>query len=196
MIIGLTGGIASGKSTVSDMIRKLDIPIVDADVEARMAVEPGEPAFEEIVKAFGKQVLDETGHLNRPTLGDIVFQNEEKRQQLNKIVHPQVRHRMKQQLHQLQQTHPHVVLDIPLLFESKLTDWADRVLVVYVDEGIQLNRLMERNNYSESEAKSRIQSQLPLTEKKALADAVIDNNGSLEDSRKQLITIFRKWEVL
>lgn len=193
VVIGLTGGIASGKSTVSNMIRKQGIRVIDADKIAREVVEIGKPAYEQIVKTFGQDILHEDKTINREKLGTLIFSEENKRQQLNQIVHPAVREEM---LKQTEEEKAHqakiVVLDIPLLFESKLTYMVDKTIVVYVDEETQLKRLMKRNSYSEEEAKIRIGSQLPLKEKVMLADEIIHNQGSIEETRAQVHELINK----
>ncbi len=197
VVIGLTGGIASGKSTVSKMFQGFHIPVIDADIIAREVVEPGKEAYNEIVKAFGKEVLEENGELNRPKLGGIVFHNEEKRLLLNGIVHPAVRKEMNAQKDQyIRGNAQAVVLDIPLLFESKLTSLVDRILLVYVDNETQITRLMERNNFTEEEAKARIASQMPLQEKIALADKVMNNNGTIEETKAQLSSLLKEWNII
>lgn len=197
LVIGLTGSIASGKSTVSSMLKELHLPVIDADQIARDVVEPGEDTLKEIGLAFGKEILNADGTLNRKKLGSIIFSNNEKRKILNSIVHPAVRKRMLEQKETyLKDGESCVVMDIPLLFESKLTHMVDKILVVYVDEHVQLERLMERDNSTKEEALERIQSQIPVKEKVKQADAIIDNNGSKEESYKQLRDILEKWQVL
>lgn len=196
LTIGLTGGIASGKSTVSQMFKEAGIVVVDADVIARKVVEPGEEAYEQIVQSFGKDILlpDET--IDRQKLGSVVFFNEEKRLLLNSIVHPAVRKQMlKEKEEHLNNGEETVILDIPLLFESKLTALVDRTLLVYVDYETQLARLMNRNNLTKGEAEARIQSQMPLKDKIQLADAVIDNNGTIEATKDQLYEICTQWGI-
>lgn len=194
IVLGLTGGIASGKSTVSDMLRELGYTVIDADVEARLAVKKGEPAYEKIINTFGEEILLEDGEIDRQRLGSIIFHDKEKRQALNNIVHPAVRRNMTSKKEEaISKGAEVVVLDIPLLFESKLTYMVEKTLLVYVDDEVQLQRLMKRNDLVESEALARIQSQMPLSEKIALADAVIDNNGDLNHTRKQLLTILDEW---
>jgi dephospho-CoA kinase len=196
LIIGLTGGIASGKSTVSNMLKELDITVIDADVEARMAVEKGEPAYLKIIEAFGREILLDNGEIDRQKLGGIIFHQEEKRLLLNQIVHPEVRKRMLSQIEAAKQNKETViVLDIPLLFESKLTFMADKTLLVYVDKETQVMRLMNRNQLSLEDAKARINSQMPLSEKVKLADAVINNNGSIEETKKQLLEVLAGWGI-
>lgn len=186
-VIGLTGGIASGKSTVSNMLKDLGITVIDADIEARQVVEPGENAYQQIVKHFGRGILLDDGTINRAKLGEIIFNNKDEREVLNGIVHPAVRESMMEKKEvAVKRGEKLIVLDIPLLFESKLTDLVEKVILVYVDKEIQIQRLMKRNQYSESEAISRIQSQMPLNEKKQLADFIIDNNGSIQQTEKQL----------
>lgn len=197
LIIGLTGGIASGKSTVSQMLLDLGIPVIDADVEARKVVGKGEKAYERIIETFGSEILTAAGDIDRVKLGSIVFHDEDKRLQLNAIVHPAVRERMNdEKVKHLDLGSNVVVLDIPLLFESKLTHMVEKIILVYVDAEVQLKRLISRNQLIESEAMARIQSQMPLIEKIKLADAVIDNNGTIDDTKNQLIQILKDWEVL
>ncbi|MGP4067508.1 dephospho-CoA kinase [Halobacillus sp. B29] len=197
VVIGLTGSIASGKSTVSQMFSRFNIPVVDADRLSRKVVEPGEPAYNKIVEAFGYQILQDDRTIDRKRLGKIIFSDEEKRQQLNSIVHPQVRQEMLEEREAYKaEDYPAVVLDIPLLFESRLTSFVDRVMVVYVDEETQLKRLMERDQSKREEAEERIQAQLTITEKAKMADAVIDNNGSEEESFQQLKDILHQWNIV
>ena len=195
--IGLTGSIASGKSTVSLMFDDLNIPVVDADKIAREVVEPGERAYLKIVEAFGESILQSDRTLDRPALGAIIFADKSKRELLNSIVHPAVRETMLlQRDSHLKSGAKCVVLDIPLLFESKLTDFVDRTIVVFVDESVQLKRLMDRDNYTKDEAIQRIQSQMPLKDKIKLADAVIDNNGSKSTSYVQLKKLLTEWNIV
>ncbi len=196
LVIGLTGGIASGKSTVSNMLKEMNITVIDADVEARLAVEKGEPAYQRIVAEFGDDILLDTEEIDRVKLGSIIFHNAEKRQLLNSIVHPEVRKRMNNQVEAARVRGEQViVLDIPLLFESKLTHMVEKTILVYVDRDIQLKRLMERNDLSMEDAEARIKSQMPLSEKVALADAIIDNNGPIAESKKQVIEVLKSWGI-
>ncbi len=193
-IIGLTGGIASGKSTVSAFLKEKGYIIIDADLAARMVVEVGQPAYLAIVDAFGKGILQENGQIDRAGLGAIIFNDPTKRNLLNGIVHPAVRSMMlahkDEAIENGKQT---IIMDIPLLFESDLTWMVDRTVVVAVEEDVQLDRLMKRNRLSEQEAAARISSQLPLKEKAEKADAVIDNNGSVEDTLKQVEELLATW---
>ncbi|WP_226680314.1 dephospho-CoA kinase [Sutcliffiella horikoshii] len=196
LIIGLTGGIASGKSTVANMLRDKNIPIVDADVVAREVVEIGTDTYQKLVSEFGQEILNDDKTLNRPKLGSIIFQNQEKREKLNNIMHPSIRTSMKEKTQQyLEEGHEVVIMDIPLLFESKLTHLVDKTLLVYVTKETQLKRLMERNDLTEKEATDRINSQMPLSEKVKLSHAVIDNNGSLTKTEQQLNDILTNWHI-
>lgn len=196
LIIGLTGGIASGKSTVANMLRDKNIPIVDADVVAREVVQIGTDTYEKLVSEFGGEILNDDKTLNRPKLGSIIFQDQEKREKLNSIMHPSIRSSMKEKTKKyIEEGHDVVVMDIPLLFESKLTYLVDKTLLVFVTEKTQLKRLMERNDLSEKEATDRIKSQMPLSEKVKLSHAVIDNNGSLTKTKQQLNEILNEWHI-
>jgi dephospho-CoA kinase len=196
-ILGLTGGIASGKSTVSDMLLNKGYTVIDADLAARQVVEVGQPAYLAIVEEFGRSILNkEDDTINRAKLGDIVFHNEEMRKKLNGIVHPAVRGLMLSEKDQAIESGKNtIIMDIPLLFESELTWMVDRTIVVYVDSETQLSRLMKRNQFTEQEASSRIASQFPLEEKIGLADAVINNNGTIEETEEQLEKILNEWDL-
>lgn len=197
VVIGLTGGIASGKSTVSAMISELGIPVVDADQIAREVVKPGKVAYKKIVAHFGYQLLNSDKTINRKKLGKIVFSNVKKREILNKIIHPQIR---KEMLHQrdllIENGAECVVLDIPLLFENNLMHYVDKTIVVYVKEITQRERLMNRDGLSEEDTRERINAQIPINKKAKMADAIIDNSGSKQSSYHQLLDILKSWNVL
>lgn len=195
MIIGLTGSIASGKSTVANMLSEMGFPIIDADLVARVVVEKGTTTLKTIKEVFGTQVIHEDGTLNREELGALIFSDPSKRKQLNDIMHPAIREEMLVQRQQLvQQGHPVIIMDIPLLFESRLQSFVDKILVVTVTEQKQLERLMARNGFTHEEARLRIQSQLPLSVKEEGADAVIYNNETIEETKQQLQKILAIWE--
>ncbi|MFC4769930.1 dephospho-CoA kinase [Effusibacillus consociatus] len=195
MIVGLTGGIATGKSTVSSMFRQLGAPIVDADVIARLVVEPDRPAWRDLVAHFGEGILLPDRSIDRVKLGSIVFSDVSQRDKLNRIVHPRVREESSRQiaLHLEKDPKRPVIQDVPLLIETGLYKQMDKVILVYVDEETQLKRLMERNAMTEEEAIKRIRAQMPIEEKRRYADYLIDNRGTLEETRVQ---VERIWEEL
>lgn len=194
LVIGLTGGIASGKSTVANMLIDKGITVIDADIIAKQAVEKGMPAYRQIIDEFGEDILLENGDIDRRKLGAMVFTNEQKRLTLNSIVHPAVREEMlKRRDESIANQETFVVLDIPLLFESKLESLVDKIIVVSVTKELQLERLIKRNQLTEEEALSRIRSQMPLEEKVSRADNVIDNSGTLEETKQQLEEILSCW---
>ncbi|MHB9146422.1 MAG: dephospho-CoA kinase [Symbiobacteriia bacterium] len=187
MVIGLTGGIATGKSTATAFLREAGIPVIDADEVARAVVEPGQPALAELAAAFGPSILLPGGSLDRKRLGDMVFGDAAARQRLNAITHPYIHQAIGVQTEALAATGTQfIVLDVPLLFESGLDRDVDRVWVVAASAAQQLARLMERDALSEAEARRRIESQMPLADKIRRADAVIDNSGSREATRTRL----------
>ncbi|UTL71636.1 dephospho-CoA kinase [Bacillus halotolerans] len=194
LVIGLTGGIASGKSTVANMLIDKGITVIDADIIAKQAVEIGMPAYRQIIDEFGEDILLENGDIDRRKLGALVFTNEQKRLALNSIVHPAVREEMlKRRDESIANQETFVVLDIPLLFESKLESLVDKIIVVSVTKEPQLERLTKRNQLTVEEALSRIRSQMPLEEKVSRADNVIDNSGTLEETKQQLEEILSCW---
>ena len=196
MIIGLTGSIASGKSTIANMLKEYNLPIVDADVIARQVVEVGSPTLQKIAEAFGPEALLNNGEMNRTKIGEIIFHDPEKRQLLNSIIHPAIREEMVQQRDAYVKEGMHVVMDIPLLFESKLQHFVEKIIVVTVSEEVQLARLKQRNGLSDEQALARIASQLPLQEKEQGADAIVYNNGTIEESRDQLQKILSTWKIV
>lgn len=196
MIIGLTGSIASGKSTVSDMLKNAGYPIIDADMVARLVVEPGSETLAQIAQAFGPDVIQADGTMDRAKVGEIIFNDPASRKILNELIHPAIRQEMHRQRQEfLAQGFKTIVMDIPLLFESRLQHLVDKILVVSVTEENQFSRLMERNGFSEKEAQARISSQLPMSVKEDGADAVIYNNGSLDETKWQLNRILENWQA-
>lgn len=194
--IGLTGGIASGKTTVADWIKRQGIALIDADEIAKQVVAPNEEGLSRIRTHFGDSVVQQDGSLDRSRLGQLVFSDQRKLEELNELLHPLIRTRMKTQLADLQARGcPFVFLDIPLLFESHLEDWVDRIVVVYVPQELQLKRLMARNHLDLQAAESRIHAQLPLEEKLRRADAVINNSSSLEATYEQLHQLMARWNL-
>jgi len=184
LIIGLTGGIGSGKSTVSRMLKRRGARIVDADQIARHLVEPGQPALAEIVRAFGKEVLRPDGSLDRKRLAGLIFRDEKQRHCLNAIVHPRVFEEQARIIARIANEDPDamVIIDAALLIEVGLNKNVEKLIVVYVPLRLQIERLMLRDRLSEAEALMRIRSQMPLEEKAKIADFVVDNSGSPENT--------------
>lgn len=183
-IIGLTGGIASGKSTVAQVFKGLGAYIIDADKVAHQIVEPGNPAWRDVIKHFGDKILNKDSTINREMLGDMVFGNPELLDDLNKITHPRVMERFKDELQCIKTNNPDaiVIMEVPLLYETHLERLCDQVVVVWVDREIQIKRLMGRDNISEEAAIKRIDSQMDLDEKAKKADYVIDNRKTKEET--------------
>lgn len=191
--IGLTGGIASGKSTVLDFFKSKQIPFIDADVVAREVVAPGTPGLSAIAELFGSHLIQTDGTLDRPALGAIVFHDESKRLQLNECLHGLIRQRIDELTAEYEkQNSPVVIYDIPLLIEGKWYERLDMVWLVYVNRTTQIERLMSRNELSQEDALARINSQMSLDEKRAYADYIIDNGGSVEDLLKQLESLYNE----
>jgi len=192
-VLGLTGGIGSGKSMVASMFAQLGADLIDADRLARDVVEPGQPALEEIASAFGRDILLPDGRLDRGKLGRIIFADPVARGTLNAITHPRIRERMDAEIAARQSGPGVLIVDIPLLYENERTDRVETVIVVWVDTETQLRRLVERDGLSEHDARQRITAQMPLDEKRARADVVIDNSGSRENTRHQVDAIYRRY---
>ena len=191
--IGLTGRIASGKSTVLTYFKDKGIPYIDADIVAREVVEPGTEGLQAIVETFGSNVLHADGTLNREALGAIVFHNEEKRQLLNSCLKTHIRNRIMELTSQYEQGNtPILIYDIPLLIEGEWYTMMDEVWLVYVNETTQIERLMSRNGYTREDALARINSQMRLDDKRAYADIIVDNNGTPHDLTVQLNTIWNE----
>jgi len=178
-IIGLTGGIATGKSTVAKMLTNRGYEVIDADEIVHKLQAKKSPLLKEISKAFGSTVLNENGSLNREKLGQMIFNDEKKRSLLDSIVHPAVRAEFERKIQLVQSDI--LFLDVPLLFESGFDDLADVTLVINASVEVQLERLMLRNGLSHQEARARIDAQMPMSQKVKLADFVIDNDGDLAE---------------
>lgn len=194
LTIGLTGGIATGKSTVSALLRQASFPIVDADIVAREVVEPGTPTLEKIKLAFGPGIID-NGVLNRRKLGQIVFEDGAQLKKLNDIMQPAISSAMADKINfwRLQNV-PILVLDVPLLFERDYdkNKSVDKIIVVAASEEMQLSRLENRDQLSNMEARNRVKAQLPMSQKIARADYVIDNNGRIEELQEQVAVLIKK----
>ena len=184
-IIGLTGGIGTGKTTVSNYLANTyQLPILDADIYARDAVQPGSPVLNQIITRYGSEVQFPDRTLNRKRLGEIIFPNPEERQWLEQQIHPYVRDRIESQLNILES--PTVVLVIPLLFEANMTDLVTEIWVVSCPQEQQIQRIQERDRLSLEQAQSRLDSQLPLAEKVARADVVLDNSSTRDSLLQQV----------
>lgn len=187
-ILGLTGGIACGKSTISAYLKEFGLPVIDADECSRAVVEKDSIGLEKLTEIFGSKILENDGTLNRKALGQIVFSDSEQLSLLNSVMEPLIREEISRRLNQ-ENNADLVVLDAPLLIEQHYDKICDFIMTIDVSKKIQLERLIERDNLSEDEAKSRIESQLSSRERNGFADVVIDSSGTVEQTRKQVI----KW---
>lgn len=191
---GLTGGIASGKSTVAAMLADAGARIVDADRIAHQVVQQGRPAWEDIVRHFGTAILRPDGQIDRESLGAIVFKDPQAKLELNRIVHPRVFEVMQADIRQLTADHPDdlVILDVPLLIESGWHAFLPVVVLVYVPEAVQKARLMQRDGLSAADAEARIRAQMPIDAKRGYADYIIDNTGRREATRRQVLMVYNR----
>jgi dephospho-CoA kinase len=186
-IIGLTGGIATGKSTIAHHLSTVyQLPVFDADVYARKAVQPGTEILDQLRQRYGDSILLPDGSLNRPSLGAIVFSNPDERQWLEQQIHPYVRQQFIQAINQSQSTTTAIVLVIPLLFETGMDDLVNEIWVVYCSTAQQLERLMQRDRLTPEQAQARIEAQMPIDAKCALADRVLDNSCTPDIWMKQV----------
>lgn len=192
-VVGLTGGIASGKSTVSNMLRELGAQVIDADVVAREVVEPGTPGLKQIAERF-PGVIGEDGRLDRAKLGARIFADPEERKALNEIIHPLIHMAVLEKTFALKAAGvTTVIYDAPLLIENGLQHAMDAVILVAAPQDVQVDRLIARNGLSREEALARIASQLPLEKKRPYATWIVENAGSLEETRRQ---VERIWEAI
>ena len=197
LIVGLTGGIVGGKSTVASMFRELGAKIIDADKLGHSVILPYKPAWKKIVKLYGKDILRNDLTIDREKLGKTVFINQILLKKLNEITHPEIIKIIKKEINSVKnKTHNQrkiLMIDAALIYETKIDKFMDKVIVVYIDKDEQIKRLIKRNNLSKDEALQRIKSQMPMEEKVEMADYVIDNNNSLDKTKKQVVKI---WEEL
>ena len=195
LLVAVTGGIASGKSTVSKMFEDLGAPIIDYDVIAREIVEPGKQAWKDIVACFGKDVLKEDRQIDRKKLSDIVFRDTEKRKKLEGFTHPRIIEEAARQADEIAGKNPNAIIQVavPLLIEINIQDKFHKVLLVYVPREIQIERLMRRDGITREAAESILKAQLPIDEKLECADFVIHNEGTLEETRRLVEEV---WEEL
>lgn len=192
-LLGLTGGIASGKSLVSGFLRNAGLPVIDADQLARDVVLPGRTAYKKILRTFGRDLLQEDGGIDRSRLASLVFSDAEKRKLLESITHPEIFREISKRVASLRKEgHRFLVIDAALLFESGLSDYVDKVLLVRAEPQEQLRRLMERDGIDETEALRRIAAQMSDAKKREKADFIIDNSGSIEDTQRQTLEVLRQ----
>jgi dephospho-CoA kinase len=192
--IGLTGGIASGKSLVAEIIRRLGAMVIDSDSIAREVVEPGTPGWQSVVAEFGQDILAPDGSIDRAKLGSIIFSDRERRITLNNILHPLIIQAIRERIAAIGRKHPAalVVADIPLLIECGLQQEFDAVIVVWSPVELQRKRLMERDGLSAAEAQQRIDAQMPLDEKQVHGTFVVENDSSEQQTEEQVKNIFLK----
>ena len=187
-IIGITGGIASGKSTVTNFLRKQGFQVVDADAVVHQLQKPGSRLFQSLVQHFGQEIILANGELNRPLLASLIFSNPEEREWSKQIQGEIIREELATLRDQLAQTEAIFFMDIPLLFEQDYVSWFDETWLVYVDRDVQVERLMKRDHLSKDEAEFRLVAQWPSEKKKDLASHVLDNNGGRDQLVSQVVT--------
>ena len=195
LIVGLTGGIVSGKTTVSLMFKDLGAKIIDVDKLGHSVILPHKPAWKKIFKLFGKDILKNDLTINREKLGKIVFANQALLEKLNKITHPEIIKLVKKKINSERAKTNHqgkiLMIDAALIYETKINRLMDKIIVVYIEEDAQIKRLSKRNNLSKDEALQRVKSQMPMKEKIKMADYVIDNNGKLGKTKEQVEKIWQ-----
>ena len=193
LLLGVTGGIASGKTVVAKMLEALGAPLIDFDLLAREVVKPGRQAFKQIVGYFGKQVLQRDGTLNRKKLAKIIFHDKGKRETLERFTHPAIYEAFVKRLRAITEKDPEAIIQavIPLLIEKNLQSAFDKVLVVYIPQELQIIRLVERDGISKEEAAQMLKAQLPIDEKLGYADFVVRNEGPVEETKKQVEEIWK-----
>ncbi|MEG0549826.1 MAG: dephospho-CoA kinase [Vagococcus sp.] len=186
-VLGLTGGIASGKSAVSQYFKEKNIPVIDADEIAKEVVKPRTPGLAKIVAHFGSSILTDERALDRKKLGNIIFNDEDKRQQLNDIIHGEIEQRIDKLLNELKSSnHSLIVIDVPLLFEANYESKCDEIMTVFVSQPTQLERLMLRDSLSVKDALARVNSQMSIIDKALNSDVIIDNEGTIENTKLQV----------
>ena len=188
-IIGITGGIASGKSTVTNFLRKQGLQVVDADAVVHQLQKPGGRLFQALVQHFGQEIILENGQLNRPLLASLIFSNPEEREWSKQIQGKIIREELATLRDQLAQTEEIFFMDIPLLFEQDYASWFDETWLVYVDRDVQVERLMKRDHLSKDEAEFRLAAQWPLEKKKDLTSYVLNNNGNQDQLLTQVFSL-------
>jgi dephospho-CoA kinase len=194
IIAGLTGGIATGKSTVSSFLKEAGAVIIDADAIARDIVKKNLPAWHEIVGVFGQDILLPDGEIDRARLGGIIFGDSSKKEILNAIVHPRVIRKITEHIDKMQKESPGsiVIIDVPLLIEAGMDKGLDEVILVYTPEEIQIKRLVERDKISDGEALLKIRSQMPIEKKREFSTIIIDNSGTIEITKKRAFDVLKR----
>ena len=200
LIVGLTGGIGGGKSTVASMFRDLGAKIINADKLGHSVILPYKPAWKKIVKLFGKDVLQNDLTIDREKLGKMVFANQIFLKKLNEITHPEITRLIKKEINlaknKIHNQEKVLIIDAALIYEAKIDGFMDKIIVVYIDKDEQISRLIKRNNLPKNEALQRIRSQIPMKEKAKIADYVIDNSNSLDKTKKQVEKIWQEFMSL
>lgn len=194
LLVGVTGGIASGKSTVARMLEELGAPVIDFDALSRSVVEPGKAAWKDIVAYFGEQVLLEDKTLDRKKISEIVFRDPEKRKKLEGFTHPRIYEDFRRLVKEYTQKDPEVIIQVvvPLLIEANLQYLFHKLLLVYIPQEKQIERLIDRDKISREMAQNILTAQLPIDEKKGYADFIVDNSGSLEETKRQVGEVWQK----
>ena len=194
ILLGVTGGVASGKTTVARMIENLGAPTIDFDLLSRVVVEPHKPAWKEIIAYFGKQVLLADKTLDRDKISQIVFREPAKRKKLESFIHPRIFDEFTRRVKEVAVKDPPAIIQVvvPLLFEAQMQLFFHKILLVYIPQAMQAERLIKRDRVSGEMAANILKAQWPIEEKKAYADFVIDNSGTLKETRRQVLEVWRK----
>lgn len=195
LFLGVTGGIATGKTVVANVLQELGAGLIDLDLIARRVVEPGTPGLREIIDYFGNEVLQEDGTLDRKRLSKIVFEDADKRKRLEKATHPFIFEELLREVNDITEKDQEAIIQVvvPLLIEKNAQSLFDRIVVVYIPQGLQVERLTKRDGISKQEAANMLKAQLPIDDKLEHADFVVNNEGSLEETRRQVEEI---WQAL
>jgi len=198
LLLGVTGGIASGKTTVANMLKDLGAHTIDFDIIARHVVEPGKQALKEIIAYFGEQVILKNGHLDRKKLSGIVFQDKEKRKKLESITHPYILEEFTRRVSEIAKKNPYAIIQavIPLLFEVNLQHLVHKILVVYVPKERQIERLVARDGITKNEAANILRAQLPISEKVIYSDFMINNDCPVEETKKQVEDLWQTLNII
>lgn len=192
--IGLTGGIASGKSTASQLFSELGITIIDADIIARALVQPGQACYNKIIDVFGNHILSSNGTLNRKQLRQIIFSSPSAKQQLEQILHPPIRQQLVAQSEQC--SSPYCILSVPLLIEANMQDIVDRILLIDIEPSLQLERLRQRDKLTVADSQAIIDSQCDRTQRVALSDDIISNNNAIDSLQQSVNKLHQKYLIL